>query len=170
MTNKYEDLEKLALHLQKQALYGRIPVQSTQTALSQAFGRAAMMGALGFGAGALAELASAPIGTIPNTIAKGRSFQQMLDGSERVRGLHAADPDRVKGMFDVVYQYFPAGAAQLQTVSGLVESLAQYDTVDHKTIQDLIKMQKEYSETHVGQKRQGPSIPVRMMNMLENAF
>ena len=97
--SKYEDLEKLAFHLQKKALYGSIPVQASRGALSQAFGRAAMMGAIGLGAGALAEMASSPIGTVPNTIAKGRSFQQMLDGSERVRALHAVDPSRVTGMF-----------------------------------------------------------------------
>ena len=164
---EYKDLEELAFHLQKKALYGAIPVRASQSALSQAFSRAAMMGAIGLGAGALAELASSPIGTVPNTLAKGRAFQQMLTSSPRVQALHAADPSRVKGMFDVLYQYFPAGAAQVQTASSLVENLSQYDTVDHKTIQDLIKMQKDYASTHVGSKSQGPSIPTRMMNMLE---
>lgn len=168
--DKYKNLEDLAYLLQKKALYAPVPVKATRGALSQVFGRAAMMGALGLGAGALAEMASSPIGTVPNTIAKGRAFQQMLDSSPRVQALHAADPTRVKGMFDVLYQYFPAGASQVQTASSLVENLSQYDTVDHKTIQDLIKMQKDYAATHVGSKSQGPSIPTRMMNMLENIF
>ena len=168
--DKYKDLEDLAYVLQKKALYGAIPVRATQGVLNQALSRAAMMGAIGLGAGALAEMASSPIGTVPNTLAKGRAFQQMMDTSPRVQALHAADPDRVKGMFDVVYQYFPAGASQVQTASSLVENLSQYDTVDHKTIQDLIKMQKEYAETHSGRKSQGPSIPTRMMNMMENFF
>jgi len=168
--NKYKNLEELAYCLQKKALYGPIPVKAMQSALHQAFGRAALMGAIGLGAGALAEMASSPIGTVPNTLAKGRAFQQLMEGAPRIQALHAADPSRVKGMFDVVYQYFPAGAAQLQTAASLVENLSQYDTVDHKTIQDLIKMQKEYAETHVGQRKQGPTIPTRMMNMLETIF
>jgi hypothetical protein len=170
MSDKYEALEKLALLLQKKALYGAVPVKATQTALSQAMGRAAMMGAVGLGAAGLAELASSPIGTVPNTLAKGRAFQQMLDGSQRVQMLHAADPHRVKGMFDVVYQYFPAGAAQTHTAAGLVENLSQYDSVDHKTIQDLIKMQKDYAETHRGQRRDDPGFMTRSLNVLERAL
>jgi len=168
--SKYDAIEKLALHLQKKALYGAIPVQATQSALSQAFGRAALMGAVGLGAAGLAELASSPIGTVPNTLAKGRSFQQLLEGSDRVRVLHAADPSRVKGMFDVVYQYFPAGAAQLHTAAGLVENLSQYDSVDHKTIQDLIKMQKDFAETHEGARKAEPGFMSRALNVLERSF
>ena len=170
MSDKYEALEKLAFELQKKALYGPIPVQATQSALSQALGRAALMGAVGLGAAGLAEMASAPIGTVPNTLAKGRAFQQMLDNSPRVQQLHAAEPKRVKSMFDVVYQYFPAGAAQAQAAAGLVENMSQYETVDHKTIQDLIKMQKDYTETHRGQRKDDPGFLTRSLNVLERAL
>jgi len=73
-------------------------------------------------------------------------------------------------MFDVVYMYFPAGASQLQTAAGLVESLSQYDSVDHKTIQDLIKMQKEYTETHRGQLKADPGFLTRSLNVMERAL
>lgn len=152
----------------KTALYAPIPVTpamggGTREMLHKALMGAAMMGAVGMGLDALPGVASNPIGTVQNTMAKGPAFQGMLDASPNLR---MQDPQKVKSMFNVLYQYFPAGAAEPYTASGIVESLMQYDRVDHKTVQDLLKMQKDYVETHVGKPASQSSLKDQIMGAL----
>jgi hypothetical protein len=112
---------------------------------------------------ALSEAASHPVGSVKNTMAKGPAFQSMLDTSPNLR---MQDPQKVKQMFNVLYKYFPAGAAEPMTASGIMEGLMQYDRVDHKTVQDLIKMQKDYVETHVGKPSTKSSLSEQIMGAL----
>ena len=166
----YKKLERLIFL--KCALYAPIPVRAMsgkgmQDALSKGLGMGVAMGAVGLGAEFLSQMASSPIGTIPNTLAKGQAFQGMLAASSELR---TADPHKVKTMFDVLYQFFPAGAAQPMTAVGIVESLIQYDRVDHKTIQDLVKMQKDYSDTHQLQKKAPSGLSHYLLSAIPGLF
>lgn len=130
----------------KKALYAPIPVVpgGQGATLGNALAAAALAGVFGYGMHNLSRAVSGPPGSEANTLGKGVSFQGMLESSPELR---QQDPNKVKSMFDVVYQFFPAGAAQPHTAAGIVGNLVQYDTVDHKTVNDLINMQKSYSDT-----------------------
>lgn len=169
-----EDYRKLAkLMFIKTALYAPIPVTAAQSGfsgkdmLSKLLGMGAIMtGVMGVDA-MLSAAASSPVGEVPNTLAKGQAFQRMLETDPSLQRL---EPQRVKSMFNVVYQYFPAGAAEPMTAAGLVGNLAQYDRVDHKTVQDLIKMQKDYSDMHMGSKKAPRGISDRVLDAVPALF
>lgn len=159
-----EPLKKLAWSRIKKALYSPIPVvASNRSALSSALMNAALVGGIGLAFKGLSDMASAGAGTVENTLAKGVAFQNMLEASG---DLQAQDPRKVKAMFDVVYQFFPSGAAQPVTAAGIVSNLSQYDTVDHKTVSDLISMQKSYAETTRGLPDRGEGLG----DMMASAF
>ena len=139
-------LAKLGELRVKKALYAPIPVVpgGSQNRLGNALAAAALAGVFGYGMHNLSRAVSGAPGSEANTLGKGVSFQHMLDASPELR---QQDPNKVKSMFDVVYQFFPAGAAQPHTAAGIVGNLVQYDTVDHRTVNDLISMQSTYSST-----------------------
>ena len=158
----------------KLALYAPIPVTpnfgttgTLKDVLSKALAMAGVMGALHVGSNVLSTMAASPIGSVPNAMAQGRAFQGMLEASPSLR---QADPVKVKSMFDVLYQFFPSGAAQPYTAAGIVESLVQYDRVDHKTIQDLISMQKDFSATTEGARKAPTSITQELIHAVPSLF
>ena len=170
---KYKKLERLAFL--KMALYPPVPVRAMgmttggamRDVLSKALAMVTIMGGIGLGTEALSRAASSPIGSIPNSLAKGQAFQGMLEVAPDLR---QEDPHKVKSMFDVLYQFFPAGAAQPMTAAGIVGSLTQYDRVDHKTIQDFVKMQKDYSDTHAGARRAPSGISESIISAIPSLF
>lgn len=151
----------------KEALGGRMPIVKTQAGLADMLSRAAMIGAVGLGVNALVDAASAPIGSVQNTVGKAVGYQKMLESSPDLQGMPSM---QVKNMYDVLHSFAPDIASQPVAAAGIVSNMAQYDTVDHKTIQDLITMQKNYAETHRGARKEGPGIATRMMDIAAGIF
>jgi hypothetical protein len=149
----------------KKALYAPIPVTpgGAQSAFGNALAAAALAGAFGYGINNLSRAVSGQPGSEPNTLGKSVVFHKMLDASPDLR---QQDPTKVKSMFDVMYQFFPAGAAQPHTAAGIVGNMVQYDTVDHKTVNDLITMQKSYSDTQGNTPKPAMQIQDHVMSML----
>ena len=168
MTNpKVQKMQDEAFEHMKLALGGRVPVRGGSGGLAEMLARAAMIGAVGLGVNALSEAISAPVGTVQSTVGKAVGYQKMLENSP---GLQQMPSMQVKNMFDVLHNFAPDIAAQPTAAAGIVSNMAQYESVDHKTIQDLITMQKNYAETHRGQRKEGPGIFSRMMDVAGNAF
>jgi hypothetical protein len=152
--------------LEKSAWNPNIPVVGGNV-LADMLSRAAMIGAVGLGVNALVDSASAPVGTVRNQAGKALGYQKMLGTSPELQQMPSM---HVKNMYDVLHNFAPDIAAQPTAAAGIVSNMAQYESVDHKTIQDLITMQKNYSETHRGQRREAPGIPARMMDVAARVF
>jgi len=168
MTNpKLKELQDATYDSIKEALGGRVPIAKTTGGFADMLSRAAMIGALGVGVNALVDAAAAPVGTMQNTVGKALGYQKMLENSPDLQGMPSM---QVKSMYDVLHNFAPDVAAQPVAAAGIVSNMAQYDTVDHKTIQDLIAMQKNYSETHRGARKEGPNIFTRMLDIAGDVF
>jgi hypothetical protein len=168
MTNpKLEKLQEDTFNSIKEALGGRMPIVKTQAGLSDMLSRAAMIGAVGLGLNALVDAASAPVGSVKNQVGKAVGYQKMLEGSPELQQMPSM---QVKNMFDVLHSFAPDIASQPVAAAGIVSNMAQYDTVDHKTIQDLITMQKNYAETHRGSRKEAPGLTQAMLTAATSIF
>lgn len=148
----------------KRALYGKNMVTVTNPnagLLGSMLGRIGLLGGLG-ALGLAASQAAAPVQSAAQSVSGAMGFQQMMQQSPRLQELEAG---KVKQMYDVLHQFAPDVASNPVAAAGIVENLAQYDTVDHRTVADLISMQKGFSETHRGQRREAPFLGSRMLDL-----